>query len=138
MTGFRSGFRLPAWDDPGFWQRYWDDVRPRFLFVSLRAERFRFGWGIPLSVVEDLLRFVLLALPWFGYAWRGVPKGWRDELARPDRRWRIAVDPPRRAPWPALVALLEGHGEGMLRLPPGEPFVVIEAGNDVHIAITQV
>jgi hypothetical protein len=137
MTGARAPLRLPPWDDPGFWQRYWEDVRPRFLVVQLRAERVRLRWGMPLWVVEELLRFGLLALPWVAYGWRVLPRPWRDELARPDRRWRVELEGPRWPPWPALVALLEGHGEGMLRLPPGEPFVLVEAGEDVRIEISQ-
>lgn len=132
---------LPNWGDPRFWERAWDDLRPRFVLVRLEAGRVRLRWGVPLWPIEETLRFTLLVLPWLAYAWQWAPRAWRDELARPGRRARFVLEPPVRAPWPALEALLDGHGEGLLRLPSGEPFVQIQARDSddaVRIEITQV
>jgi hypothetical protein len=131
---------LPPWDEPGWWDRYWRDVRPRMLLLRIRALRFDLRWGVPLWAIEESLRFALLVLPWVAYGWRWIPERWRTELARPGRRARIVIEPTDRPPWPALLALLEGHGEGMLRLEPGEPFVLVEArdaGQRVLVEITQ-
>jgi hypothetical protein len=136
-----SSVTLPQWDDPAWWSRYWDDVRPRFVLVRIRAERIHLRWGMPLWAVEESLRLVLLALPWVAYAWRWLPERWRAELARPDRRIRIAIEPTTRPPWHTLVALLQGHGEGMLRMERGLPFVQVEAASGrglVHVEVTQV
>lgn len=133
--------RLPDWGDPGFWTRAWDDLRPRFVLVRLEVGRLRLRWGAPLWPFEESLRFGLLTLPWIAYAWRRLPSRWRTELARPERPARILLEPPANAPWPALSALLEGHGEGLLRLPSGEPFVQIDVRDRkdaVRIEITQV
>jgi hypothetical protein len=131
---------LPHWEEPGWWDRYWHDVRPRLVLVRVHVDRFRLRWGMPLWALEESLRFALLALPWIAYGWRWLPARWRSELARPDRRARIVLESPDRVPWAALVALLEGHGEGMLRLESGEPFVLVEAGDGeqrVQVEITQ-
>jgi hypothetical protein len=132
---------LPNWGDPRFWERVWDDLRPRFVLVRLEVGRRRLRWGVPLWPFEETLRFGLLALPWFAYAWQWAPRAWRQELAREGRRARFVIEPPVRVPWPALEALLDGHGEGLLRLPSGEPFVQIIARDRedaVRIEITQV
>lgn len=132
--------RWPNWGDPAFWQRAWDDLRPRFVLVRLEVGTFKLRWGVPLWPFEETLRFGLLALPWAAYAWQLAPRRWRDELAREGRKARCVLEPPTRAPWPALEALLDGHGEGMLRLPSGEPFVQIDVhdrAEAVRIEITQ-
>ena len=133
--------RLPRWGDPDFWVAAWDDLRPRFVLLRLEVGRIRLRWGSPLWPFEETLRFGLLALPWVAYAWQWMPRAWRDELARPGRRARFVIEPPVGPPWSALEALLDGHGEGMLRLPSGEPFVqidVIDRAERVRIEITQV
>lgn len=133
--------RLPRWGDPAFWVAAWDDLRPRFVLLHLEVGRMRLRWGSPLWPFEETLRFGLLALPWVAYAWRWMPRAWRDELARPGRKARFVIEPPVGPPWSALEALLDGHGEGMLRLPSGEPFVqidVVDRAERVRIEITQV
>ena len=133
--------RLPRWDDPGYWERYLDDLKPRFVLVRIEAGRVRLRWGVPLWPFEETLRFGLLLLPWLAWAWQWAPRAWREELARPERRARFVLEPPVRPPWTALEALLDGHGEGLLRLPSGEPFVQIEASDreeGVRIEIKQV
>ncbi len=133
--------RLPNWGERAAWEHLWADLRPRFVVVRLEIGRRRFRWGVPLWPFEETLRFGLLALPWVAYTWQWAPARWRAELARPERRARFVVEPPLGVPWSALEALLDGHGEGMLHLPRGEPFIEIEAGDrdgDVRIEITQV
>lgn len=134
-------WRWPRVDDPAFWARYWDDVRPRIVLLRVRVERVSIRWATPLWAFEETLRFLLLLLPWIGYAWRWLPRRWRDELARDDRRARFVIEPPAAVPWHALEALLDGHGEGLLRLPSGEPFVLVDVGSGsthVHVEVTQV
>ncbi len=133
--------RLPRWGDPGFWERAWDDLRPRFVLVRFEVGRRRFRWGVPLWPFEETLRFGLLVLPWLAFAWQWAPRHWREELARPGRKARFVIEPPIKPPWTALEALLDGHGEGLLRLPSGEPFVQIVASDRtdaVRIELTQV
>jgi hypothetical protein len=111
------------------------------VLLRVRVERVSIRWATPLWAFEETLRFLLLLLPWIGYAWRWLPRRWRDELAREDRRARFVIEPPAAVPWHALEALLDGHGEGLLRLPSGEPFVLVDVGSGstrVHVEITQV
>ncbi len=131
---------LPGWSDVTYWEAVWDDLRPRFVVVRVDVGAWHLRWAVPLWPFEELLRFGLLALPWVAYAWQWAPASWRQELARPERRARFVVEPPLRAPWPALEALLDGHGEGLLRLPSGSPFIQIEAADGegaVRIEISQ-
>jgi hypothetical protein len=131
--------RSRGWD--GAWERWWEDLRPRFVRLTLRVGRRSIRWWAPLWPFEETLRFGLLALPWIAYAWRRAPPAWRGSRAGSGRDQRGSSEPLAGAPWSALEALLAGHGQGLLRLPPGEPFVQIEAGDRhgaVRIEITQV
>jgi hypothetical protein len=131
---------VPRWEESAWWERYWQDVRPRLVLVRIKVERIDIRWGVPLWALEESLRFVLLTLPWVAYGWRWLPPRWRSELARPERRARIAIEPTTTPPWSSFVALLEGYGDGMLRLESGEPFVSVEAGDGgkrVFVEITQ-
>lgn len=134
--GAAIAYGLPRWDDPGYWARFLDDLRPRFVVVRIRSGRLGLRWGVPLWAVEESLRFVLLALPWLAYAWRAAPERWRREPSRPGRRHRVV--PPARAPWGALHALLEGHGRGVLRMDPGVPFVHVEAKGGAERIVVEV
>jgi hypothetical protein len=130
----------PRWGDAAWWARAWDDARPRLLWLRLDADRFRIRWGMPVWALEESLRAVFLLGPWVLWFARHLPLAWRSGMSGRVRRarFRLAIDlsgEPGPAPWAAGRALLEGAGEGMLRLPPGEPYVHIEAGRDVRIEI---
>lgn len=132
--------RWPRWDDPAWWRAYWDDVRPRLLWLRIDADRVRLRWAVPVWAVEESLRALLLGGPWVLWFLRHLPLPLRWRTRRSFRRGRFDLDldlagPPGRAPWAAGRALLEGAGEGMLRLPAGEPFVRVEAGRGVRIEI---
>lgn len=132
---------LPPWEEPGWWERYLEDVRPRLVLLRLRIDRVDVRWGVPLWALEESLRFVVLTLPWLFYGARRLPARWRGPLVRSKRMARWSTERSQRPPWHALVALLEGYGDGMLRLERGEPFVLVEAGADgrrVLIEITQI
>ena len=53
----------PRWGDPGWWARYWDDVRPRLLWLRIDADKVRIRWGMPEWALEESLR----ALDELGY-----------------------------------------------------------------------
>jgi hypothetical protein len=133
--------RLPRWDDVGWWARYWDDVVPRFVVLRLHVDRFRFGWFVPLWAIEETLRCLILLLPWGLYVTRRIVPAWGTTTLRPKPGFTISIDGPARAPWRALAALLDGHGEGLLRLRRGESLVLVEAvdaGRRVTVEIKQV
>lgn len=132
--------RGPRWDDPAWWRGYWDDVRPRLLWLRIDADKVRLRWAVPVWALEESLRAVLLVGPWALWVARHLPLPLRWKTRREFRRGRFHLDldlsgPPGPAPWTAGRALLEGAGEGMLRLPTGVPFVHVEAGRDVRIEI---
>jgi len=130
----------PRWRDPAWWATYWDDVRPRLLWLRLDADRVRIRWVMPVWALEESLRAVFLLGPWVLWLARHLPAALRRSLSGEVRRgrFRIGLDlagEPGPPPWHTARALLEGAGEGMLRLPIGEPFVRVEAGRDVRIEI---
>jgi len=130
----------PRGGDAAWWARAWDDARPRLLWLRLDADRFRIRWGMPVWALEESLRAVFLLGPWVLWFARHLPASLRRGMSGRVRRarFRFEIDlsgEPGPAPWAAGRALLEGAGEGMLRLPPGEPYVHIEAGRDVRIEI---
>jgi hypothetical protein len=130
----------PRWSDAAYWRAVWDDLRPRFVLVRVDVGGRSLRWGVPLWPFEETLRFALLVLPWLAYAWRRAPASWRARAAVPLRRGWLVAGAAGPAPWRALAALLDGQGEGMLRLPAGSPFVQLEAadGEDaVRIEILQ-
>jgi hypothetical protein len=130
----------PRWGDAGWWARTWADARPRLLWLRIDAERVRIRWGMPVWALEESLRALFLLGPWFLWFARHLPMRLRRNLSGRVRgaRFRLQIDlsgEPGPPPWEAGRALLEGAGEDMLRLPPGEPYVHIEAGRDVRIEI---
>jgi hypothetical protein len=130
----------PRWNDPAWWAGYWDDVRPRLLWLRLDADRFRLRWGVPVWALEESLRALFLLGPWFLWIARQLPIPLRTKAKGEFRRGRFHLEldlsgEPGPAPWHTLRALLEGAGDGMLRMPSGEPFVHIEAGREVRIEI---
>jgi hypothetical protein len=130
----------PRWDDPRWWNRYWADVRPRLLWLRLDADRVRIRWGVPVWALEESLRALLLLGPWVLWFVRHLPLKARGERRREFARgrFRLRLDltgDPGPAPWHTARALLEGDGEGMLQLPPGESFIHIQAGDEVNIQI---
>jgi hypothetical protein len=136
----RSAPSWTRWGEPGWWERYWDDVRPRIVLVRVRSGRFDLRWGMPLWALEESLRFALLALPWLSYGRRRLGAGRERQPTRSSRSARSPGEAPSRPPWGTLLALLEGQGEGLLRLGRGEPFVLVEAAEgdqQVLIEITQ-
>jgi hypothetical protein len=130
----------PRWGDGAWWARAWADARPRLLWLRLDADRVRIRWGMPVWALEESLRAVLPPRS-VGPLVRPPPAA----VASGEHERPGAAGPPPLAfdlsgdpgppPWEAGRALLEGAGEGMLRLPPGEPYVLIEAGRDVRIEI---
>ena len=132
--------QAPRWHEPDWWARYWDDARPQLLWLRLEAGKVRIRWGVPVWALEESLRAVFLLGPWVLWFARHLPIKPRSRAVGEFRRGRLrlALDlsgEPGPAPWHTVRALLEGTGEGMLRLPSGEPFVHIEAGRDVNIRI---
>ncbi len=130
----------PRWGEAEWWARYWGDVRPRLLWLRLEADKVRIRWGVPVWALEETLRAVLLIGPWVLWTLRHLPIKARTRASGEFRRGRFRLDldlsgKPGPAPWHTALALLEGAGEGMLLLPPGEPFVHIEAGDGVRIQI---
>jgi hypothetical protein len=131
---------VPRWDDPGWWARFWDDVRPRLLWLRLDADRVHLRWAAPVWALEESLRALVLVGPWFLWIARHLPLPLRMKASGRFRRGRLHLDldlagEPGPPPWHTARALLEGAGDGMLRLPAGVPFVHIEAGRDVRIEI---
>jgi hypothetical protein len=130
----------PRRGDAAWWARAWEDARPRLLWLRLDADRVRIRWGMPLWALEESLRAVFLLGPWLLWFARHLPVSRRRDTSDRARRggFRLAIDlsgDPGPPPWEAGRALLEGAGEGMLRLPSGEPYVRIEAGRGVRIEI---
>lgn len=70
---------LPPWEEPAWWERYLEDVRPRLVLLRLRIDRVDVRWGVPLWALEESLRFVVLTLPWIFYGARRLPARWRGE-----------------------------------------------------------
>jgi hypothetical protein len=87
-----------------------DELRPRFVFVKIEAERVRLRWAVPLSVFEELLAFAAKLIPLY------------FAIARYRRGERGAFE--RLPAW--TVAFLSDDGRGVLRLPAGEVFITIE------------
>ncbi|MFU8887292.1 MAG: hypothetical protein ACNA8N_01675 [Trueperaceae bacterium] len=130
----------PRWGEVDWWVRYLDDVRPRLLWLRLEADKVRIRWGVPVWALEESLRALLLLGPWVLWFARHLPIKTRAKASGEWGRGRFRLDldlsgEPGPAPWHTAVALLEGAGEGMLRLPSGEPFVHVEAGDGVRIQI---
>lgn len=130
----------PRWGEVDWWVRYLDDVRPRLLWLRLEADKVRIRWGVPVWALEESLRALLLLGPWVLWIARHLPIKTRAKASGEWGRGRFRLDldlsgEPGPAPWHTAVALLEGAGEGMLRLPSGEPFVHVEAGDGVRIQI---
>ncbi len=131
---------LPRWGEVAWWARFWDDVRPRLLWLRLDADRVRLRWAAPVWALEESLRALVLVGPWFLWIARHLPLPLRTKASGRFRRGRFHLDldlagEPGPPPWHTARALLEGAGDGMLRLPAGVPFVHIEAGRDVRIEI---
>jgi hypothetical protein len=118
----------PRWHDPDWWRNYWIDVRPRLLWLEVRSQGLHLRWGVPAWAIEETLRALALTIPWLLWLLQRLPGGERRfRLLR--GRLRLQVDGGGASvapPWAGTVALLEGAGEGVLRLPPGEPFIDIE------------
>ncbi len=130
----------PRWGEADWWVRYLDDVRPRLLWLRLEADKVRIRWGVPVWALEESLRALLLLGPWALWIARHLPTKARAKASGEFKRGRFRLDldlsgEPGPAPWHTAIALLEGAGEGMLRLPSGEPFVHVEAGDGVKIQI---
>jgi len=132
--------KAPRWTDAAWWACTWDDVRPRLLWLRIDAERVRIRWGMPVWALEESLRALFLLGPWVLWIARHLPVRTRSRASGAFGRGRFRLDldlsgDPGPPPWHAARALLEGAGDGMLRLPAGEPFVLVEAGRDVRIEI---
>jgi len=121
---------MQRWRDFAWWRSYWFDVRPRLLWLEVRGRGIHLRWGMPAWALEETLRGLALTLPWLWWALQRLPGGTRRFQLQGGRfhlRWS-GEGPPGPAPWGLTWAILTGVGEGMLRLPPGEPFLDLEVG----------
>lgn len=128
---------LPRWGDRRWWRDYWFDVRPRMLWIDIRNERLHLRWGVPAWALEETVRALALITLWLSWLAQRIPSGARA-LTVERGRHRLPINrrsPPGPAPWGITWALLEGVGEGMLRLPPGVPFIEIQAGRSLRVRV---
>lgn len=134
-------------DGPGR-RAYLEELRPRVLVVRIRTRRLRLLWAVPMAPFEDLLAFALGLALLAPMAVRFLPERQRARLERPGgpmaaaRRTASEVaagaytvtgagpdagrEPPRALL--ARLSLIAGGGLGeALRLPPGTPYVSVQA-----------
>ncbi|NLG09259.1 MAG: hypothetical protein GX560_08425 [Deinococcales bacterium] len=132
---------LRSFDEAGR-RAYLDEVRPRFLVLRVRAERVNLVWGFPLWALEEVVAFVLGATALLNAALPLLPASWRARLrggVRVGGRSFELGAAAAAAPAPtgerlALGRVLEllndlaaGSLRDVLRLPPGEPYVEVDA-----------
>ena len=131
---------------------YLDEVRPRFVVLRLRTGKINVTWGLPLWAAEEVVAFVLggaalakAAVPLAPAAWRtrlgtGINVAGRAApLVAPNRSTGgHQATPDTGASLLEILrtinALAGGSLRGVLRLPPGEPYVQVRTG-DTHIEI---
>ena len=133
--------------DPSGLRAYLDELRPRVLVVRVRAKGFRFAWAVPMAPFELLLGFALssalLASPllrWLPgeagdrYAGALDRAGWASHAyAAGGRGGRERTAPPEGLMARLSLVAAGGLGEA-LRLPPGVPYLSVEA-DDVAIDV---
>lgn len=95
------------------------ELRPRLVLLRLRAGPVRLAWAAPLGAFEEIVAFALRCAPLLTLVRR------RGAVAPAPTQLGAAVD--------ALFALPD---PGLLRLPPGESWLRVDAG-EVRLELTQ-
>lgn len=119
---------LRRFDGAGL-RAYLDELRPRFVTFRLVTSDVRFTWGVPLWALEETASLLLRLLPLLPRLTPLFPRRAQQVLNAWSGTHSETVGT-------VLEALLSEPWNGLLRLPPGEPFVSIETG-DVFIEIRQ-
>lgn len=131
---------------------YLDEVRPRLVVLRLRASKINITWGVPLWAVEEVTALVLGCAALVKAALPLAPAAWRTRLSTGitvvGREIRLGAGSATAgvhqiAPHAGasvlevlrtIDALAGGSLRNVLRLPPGEPYVMVRTG-DTHIEI---
>lgn len=130
---------------------YLQDVRPRFLLLRVRADKVNIVWGVPLWALEEVAAFALGATAFLSILRPVLPAQWSARLygLMPSALNRFsatdpaAAKPPPKAHKSRLVPdlfrltdeLAGGSLRDVLRLPPGESYVLVNAG-DTRVELT--
>lgn len=132
---------------PGL-REYWEDIRPRIVLLRVRTGSINIVWGVPLWAIEEVIAFAVGAALLVRAALPLLPPSWRDRAGEPLRKlgvfslsWQAnaelheegiaQADARSSAAARDVYALLNefagGSLSGLLRLPPGEPYVKVAA-----------
>ena len=131
-------------DEAGL-RAYVDDVRPRFVVLRVRANNVNIIWGLPLWAAEEVVAFALGAAWLLKVGMPLLPAAVRGKLGAgitlAGREYRLT---PADEMQPESGAVLElyrtvnelagGVLRSVLRVPPGQPYVQVSAG-DTHVEI---
>lgn len=119
---------------------YLDDIRPRFLLLRVRADRAHFVWGVPLWALEEIVAFALGAVAFLSLLRPVLPAGWLSRLG--DLPVLASSAPAPEEARPTLGELLRladelagGSLQNVLRIPPGESYLLVNAG-DTRVELT--
>lgn len=110
--------------DQGWLAAAWDDLRPRFVRLTVRARGINLRWWVPLGALEQALALLLKLAPLLTL----LPT---DKAARFRRYWPTAA--------PDTLTLLASLFDDtpLLRLPIGEPLLAISTP-DIEIELSEV
>lgn len=129
----RSTIRLRNLDEAGI-REYLSELRPRFFVLRVRAKGRVFRWAVPSWAVEEVLRFGIRLAPLLPGIVRLLPERARRPLGR---FAGYGTGTRTRATLGSLDELFSERHRDLLKPPPGEPLVAIEA-RDVAIEIQQI
>lgn len=127
-------------------RQYLDEIRPRFVVLRLRTDGANITWGAPLWAAEEVLGFMLGTAALMKALLPLTPRAWRQRLNQgleiagrtvplmsPAAEVAYVERPSTTAAlaeaWRTIDSLAGGALRDMLRIPLGEPYVEVRAGD---------
>lgn len=127
-------------------REYLDEIRPRFVVLRLRTDGANITWGGPLWAAEEVLGFMLGTAALIKVLLPLAPRAWRQRLNQglvvasrtvplmtPAPEVQHVSRPSTAAAlmeaWRTVDSLAGGALRGVLRIPPGEPYVEVRTGD---------